>query len=137
MATILETTSTPIFNISGISSPGDMIVLINTLQAQIKAGYTITAAEGNNIIKAYNAFISHYHSVTDYAYINSGDLGSYTNILTNYTTAALNTSNNYFSQNTTSLPIGQTIASSSVITMVNNINSIRTHGHIINDITDN
>lgn len=131
MPQVTRSTSTPLGYVLTT-----MQTLINEMTARMSAGWPILASDVAALITLYNQFVAHYHTASDLRGIQTfGNLGVYSTSGT-YVTSTSSTPTGF---SATTSPVGVVangeITAADINAIVGFINSIRTHDHIIDDIT--
>jgi hypothetical protein len=113
--------------------------LITTLKNAIVVGAGITASDVNQVIAAYNTWITHNHRADDLRGVDTfGNVPFYgggTWAADPTSTEARNTSNVAFPNNGFLNAINDQIDDTDVNSFINSINNIRSHKHRIFDTT--
>lgn len=131
MPQILVTTSTPLaYNIAAMQAQ------ISAMVSSMSNGLPILASDVALLVSMYNDFVAHYHTATDLRGVDTfGNVGVYgTGGL--YVTSTSSTAAGFAGATAPpAVTAGGEITASDINAIIGYINSMRIHGHTIDDIT--
>lgn len=131
MPQILVTTSTPLaYNIAAMQAQ------VSAMVGSMSLGSPILASDVALLVSMYNSFVAHYHTTPDLRGIDTGGNLSTYGTGGIYVTSTSSTASGFAGATTpVGVAAGSGITASDINAIIGYINSMRVHGHSIDDQT--